>query len=344
MTDGGGASTVAVQEAAVAAVLAGARRAGPVVKQGHRVRSWRPRYLVLPRDGRELVYYRGAPPGALVEKGRVPLRGAAVVDGAAWPPLAPAPRAHVFVVVTARGVAYPVQAADAADHARWLRELRRAVAALSQSQAQQQAQQAQAQAQQQETSAEALLAAAGAHGVFASVPAAAHGALWASPVICPVALGGHSSSGSGSGNGVARAAAGVLREGGGEDAGEAGEAECRGAGEGGVCVRGTVAVGDHTEYVVAVRWRGAAWTVQRRYRAFRELHAALLRELPAAGLARHVLPPRRAFGTRDADFLAERRMLLQSYLRELVADPVACQSVAFRTFVELDQHVGPLVL
>lgn len=340
MTDA--TTTSPLQPEDVSVLLAGARRAGPVVKQGHRVRSWRPRYLVLPRDGRALVYFRGAPPGPLVEKGRVPLRGATVVDGAAWPALAPAPRAHVFVVVTARGVAYPVQAADAADHALWLRELRRAIAALATPQQQQQPQQETQQLpqQQQSVDAETLLAEAGAQGVFASVPAASHGALWASPVICPVAFGAVAAK---TATTAGEAGAGAVRGGDDDSDDEDGSGACRGAGAVRVRVCGVVAVADHTEYAVAVRWRGAAWTVQRRYRAFRELHAALLRELPAAGLARHALPPKRAFGTRDADFLAERRMLLQSYLRELAADPVACQSVAFRTFVELDQHVGPLV-
>lgn len=319
--------------ATTTALLEGARRAGPVVKQGHRVRSWRPRYLVLPRDGRELVYFRGAPPGALVAKGRVPLAGATVLDGAAWPALAPTPRAHVFVVVTAAGVAYPVQAADAADHALWLRELRRAVAALAPPPPPPPQQEQEALPAPRWASAEALLEAAGAEGVFASVSAAAHGSLWASPVITPVAFGPHNSSG-GSAKEEGTNSENNSRDNN-DDAGDDGGDDVR--------VRATVEVGGHTEYVVALRCRGAAWTVQRRYRAFRELHAALLRELPAAGLARHALPPKRAFGAHDADFVAERRMLLQSYLRELLADPVACQSVAFRSFVEFDQHVGPLV-
>ena len=129
------------QAATVAAALSGCKRAGFVVKKGHRVKSWRPRFLVL-TAGNELVYFKGRPPADLVEKGRIPLCGARLVEAAAFDHGALArEKPGAFVLLTARGVAYPMLVEDLAERAAWVRDLRHAIRVLGESPHKQQQQQ-----------------------------------------------------------------------------------------------------------------------------------------------------------------------------------------------------------
>jgi len=104
-----------------------------------------------------------------------------------------------------------------------------------------------------------------------------------------------------------------------------------------------VRAGSHNEYVIGVRCHGESWTIQRRYRNFAELHGELRREFPPPILARHILPAKRVIGSNSPEFLAERKMLLEHYLRELFNDPIISQSASFRRFLEYDEHACPVV-
>ena len=109
-------------------------------------------------------------------------------------------------------------------------------------------------------------------------------------------------------------------------------------------ISNVVSVGGHTEYVIVMKCHGEEWRIQRRYREFRELHTALQREFASQYLSRHVVPPKKTFGNKEQDFVAERRMLLQHYIRELLNDQIISQSVTFRNFVEFDSHVDHVVM
>jgi len=102
-------------------------KAGFVTKQGHRMKNWLPRYMVLDQSLASLVYYKGQPPFALHEKGRINLIGAAVVDGNVGGSVRP----NSFDVVTAAGVHYPIQARDAADRQEWVAAIRAVITAAA---------------------------------------------------------------------------------------------------------------------------------------------------------------------------------------------------------------------
>ncbi|XP_026059503.1 kinesin-like protein KIF16B [Carassius auratus] len=70
---------------------------------------------------------------------------------------------------------------------------------------------------------------------------------------------------------------------------------------------------EHFEFEVKITVLDETWTVFRRYSRFREMHKSLKLKYPE--LAALVFPPKKIFGNRDERMVAERRNLLEQYLR-----------------------------
>ncbi|XP_020556453.2 kinesin-like protein KIF16B, partial [Oryzias latipes] len=72
---------------------------------------------------------------------------------------------------------------------------------------------------------------------------------------------------------------------------------------------------EHFEFEVKMTVMDETWTVFRRYSRFREMHKALRLKHPE--LLTLEFPPKMLFGNRDERLVAERRGLLERYLRRL---------------------------
>ncbi|RVE76749.1 hypothetical protein OJAV_G00012140 [Oryzias javanicus] len=72
---------------------------------------------------------------------------------------------------------------------------------------------------------------------------------------------------------------------------------------------------EHFEFEVKISVMDETWTVFRRYSRFREMHRSLKLKHPE--LAVLEFPPKMLFGNRDERLVAERRSLLERYLRRL---------------------------
>uniref|UniRef100_A0A8C7YE85 PX domain-containing protein n=1 Tax=Oryzias sinensis TaxID=183150 RepID=A0A8C7YE85_9TELE len=72
---------------------------------------------------------------------------------------------------------------------------------------------------------------------------------------------------------------------------------------------------EHFEFEVKMTVMDETWTVFRRYSRFREMHKALRLKHPE--LLTLEFPPKMLFGNRDERLVAERRGLLERYLRKL---------------------------
>ncbi|XP_068606615.1 kinesin-like protein KIF16B [Brachionichthys hirsutus] len=72
---------------------------------------------------------------------------------------------------------------------------------------------------------------------------------------------------------------------------------------------------EHFEYEVKIAVMDEMWTVFRRYSRFREMHRSLKVKYPE--MAPLEFPPKMLFGNRDERMVAERRTLLERYLRDL---------------------------
>ncbi|KAF6734242.1 Kinesin-like protein KIF16B [Oryzias melastigma] len=72
---------------------------------------------------------------------------------------------------------------------------------------------------------------------------------------------------------------------------------------------------EHFEFEVKMTVMDETWTVFRRYSRFREMHRSLKLKYPE--LAVLEFPPKMLFGNRDERLVAERRSLLERYLRSL---------------------------
>ncbi|XP_059410647.1 kinesin-like protein KIF16B [Carassius carassius] len=70
---------------------------------------------------------------------------------------------------------------------------------------------------------------------------------------------------------------------------------------------------EHFEFEVKITVLDETWTVFRRYSRFREMHKSLKLKYPE--LAALDFPPKKIFGNRDERMVAERRNLLEQYLR-----------------------------
>mmetsp|Transcript_109885 Transcript_109885/g.319757 ORF Transcript_109885/g.319757 Transcript_109885/m.319757 type:complete len:707 (-) Transcript_109885:1837-3957(-) len=91
--------------------------------------------------------------------------------------------------------------------------------------------------------------------------------------------------------------------------------------------------GKFTLFHVAVETSFRAWTVQRRYRQFCELHATLGNDMPQLKLPK--LPSKSYFvNNLDARFVQERKASLEAYLKELIKLPDVWKSAELVTFVD----------
>ncbi|OQV23921.1 Polypeptide N-acetylgalactosaminyltransferase 11 [Hypsibius exemplaris] len=90
-------------------------------------------------------------------------------------------------------------------------------------------------------------------------------------------------------------------------------------------------VSGHIEYVVRLfvpHIESQAWRISKRYNDFATLHASL----EAFGLFAE-LPPKRAFGNKEREFVAERQSGLQTYLSSVISNPFLLTSKAVKQFL-----------
>lgn len=92
-----------------------------------------------------------------------------------------------------------------------------------------------------------------------------------------------------------------------------------------------------TLYLLSVTAGGTTWTVPRRYRAFRELHASL----SAAGIHPPPLPPKKYSGSLSPQFIEERRQALEAYMQSVVGVPSTLALPAVLEFLD-DATSSPL--
>ena len=80
----------------------------------------------------------------------------------------------------------------------------------------------------------------------------------------------------------------------------------------------------YVEYVICVRASEESWTLQRRFRQFRQLHTTMSQ---AYGSVVNTIPfpSRRLFGNKSEHLAQERRQLLQRYLNTLIQ---SCSEIA----------------
>ena len=103
--------------------------------------------------------------------------------------------------------------------------------------------------------------------------------------------------------------------------------------------------GSFTEYVIQIRTDSCHWNVSRRYKAFCELHNALVAAFPYVKFPAII---KEIFGTKDnlsrmlnsrkPTVIEERRLNLQSYLRDMLKVDVLCNSKLLRGFLDIDKY------
>jgi len=101
----------------------------------------------------------------------------------------------------------------------------------------------------------------------------------------------------------------------------------------------------YTEYVIQVRTDSCHWNVSRRYRQFCELHNNLKAQFPYVAFP---AVANEIFGTKDnltkmlnskkPTVIEDRRLNLQTYLRELLKMEVVCASAILRHFLEIEKY------
>lgn len=101
----------------------------------------------------------------------------------------------------------------------------------------------------------------------------------------------------------------------------------------------------YTEYVVQVRTDSCNWNVSRRYKAFCELHNALVSSFPYVKLpavAKEIFGTKdnltKMLNTRKPTVIEERRLNLQTYLRDMLKVDVLCNSRILREFLDIDKY------
>jgi len=105
-------------------------------------------------------------------------------------------------------------------------------------------------------------------------------------------------------------------------------------------IGGSGSGGTHVSYSISVADAGAvpplSWVVHRRFSQFEQLHKRV-KALRARG--RYKLPPKRLiFHGNDGSFMDERRQLLDTYLREMLADPRLAASPEVADFLAQDSR------
>jgi hypothetical protein len=101
----------------------------------------------------------------------------------------------------------------------------------------------------------------------------------------------------------------------------------------------------YTEYVVQVRTDSCHWNVSRRYKAFCELHNALVSSFPYVkfpAVAKEIFGTKdnltKMLNTRKPTVIEERRLNLQTYLREMLKVDVLCNCRVLREFLDIDKY------
>eukprot|EP00619_Florenciella_sp_RCC1007_P021016 CAMPEP_0205939422 /NCGR_PEP_ID=MMETSP1325-20131115/49622_1 /ASSEMBLY_ACC=CAM_ASM_000708 /TAXON_ID=236786 /ORGANISM="Florenciella sp., Strain RCC1007" /LENGTH=201 /DNA_ID=CAMNT_0053309893 /DNA_START=9 /DNA_END=611 /DNA_ORIENTATION=+ len=100
---------------------------------------------------------------------------------------------------------------------------------------------------------------------------------------------------------------------------------------GGVGLRSKVYGKKHTEYCVRIKVRSRKHECWRRYRNFLELHRRL-----AMWEGRPELPPKKAIGHMDEEFVCERRDALEAYLK-IVVDAATPISIVWKPLCDFLQ-------
>nr|AVV27001.1 Rheb [Hemiarma marina] len=92
-----------------------------------------------------------------------------------------------------------------------------------------------------------------------------------------------------------------------------------------------------TVYKVKIQSELGSWTVARRYSQFDDLNKRLAISNPSAALP---LPKKKLVGNQNKDFIEQRRVALDKYVREICDDPRLANSQEFRSFIDtnLEAH------
>ncbi|CAD5216607.1 unnamed protein product [Bursaphelenchus okinawaensis] len=89
----------------------------------------------------------------------------------------------------------------------------------------------------------------------------------------------------------------------------------------------------HVEYTVQCNQSGRIWTVKRRYRDFEQLNG----ELEPLGVNLE-LPPKKFFGNTNEEFITDRQVKLQDFLRRVSCHPFLFSSPTAAQFFELSEE------
>ncbi|WAR26148.1 PXK-like protein [Mya arenaria] len=93
---------------------------------------------------------------------------------------------------------------------------------------------------------------------------------------------------------------------------------------------------DHVDYSLRV-YRGITgdvnWMVKKRYTDFANLDS----DLRIANIVLN-LPPKKAFGNFNREFIAERQLALQTYITELLQKPILANSLPMKRFLDPDNY------
>lgn len=88
-----------------------------------------------------------------------------------------------------------------------------------------------------------------------------------------------------------------------------------------------------TTYTIDVAFNDMTWQLSRRYKEFAALHDQLARKYPDSAAALPLLPPKHIFTPREGEFVDRRRVQLEQYLHQLLADPVLSNDVILMSFL-----------
>ena len=96
------------------------------------------------------------------------------------------------------------------------------------------------------------------------------------------------------------------------------------------------AVKEHgvTFYSVSVKVGSIAWTVQRRYSDFVDLHNAII----VSGVAKESLPEKKVFGNKDPGFIMKRRKELEIYIRDVFEFLKRAIPASLAKFLDFDAY------
>ena len=91
--------------------------------------------------------------------------------------------------------------------------------------------------------------------------------------------------------------------------------------------------GHYIVFIIKIRLGQFAWTVYRRFTAFKALGDLLRAKIPDCPPC----PPKRLLGAHSPEFLEQRRMELLAWVRQLAKVELVCRSPEFHEFLR-DQH------